>query len=49
MPFQKQCSTYFKKRLEHLSAVGAFFSGWDIFEEGHKALPCTGYASPYIT
>ena len=25
--------------------VGVIFSGWDIFEEGHEALPCTGYAA----
>ena len=31
IPFLKQCSTYFSKRLDHFSAVVTFFSGWVIF------------------
>jgi len=38
MPFLKQCSTYFSKRLDHFSAVGS------LFVEGHKALPCFIFA-----
>ena len=34
---------YIFHRLWHFPLVGSFFV------EGHEALPCTGYASPYIT
>ena len=40
---KKMFDLFLSKRLDHFSAVGSFSV------EGHEALPCTGYASPYIT